>query len=168
MKIDVEGAEPSVLEGAAETIRTHQPLIYLETSIDLEIPLTINRLRDAGYLVAVSDMFKFLRREEMVWEPGKYLTSDVPSLENVLLTFEDNEILENAPILANVIAIPRSRIDDIWNALERMSLRDSLKLMKPHELSYDIRMKLMAKRLLPRVVLAPLRRLYHLLRRRSG
>ena len=49
IKIDVEGHEPGVFQGAAETIKTYKPLIYFEAQESENIPEIYNMLNSLGY-----------------------------------------------------------------------------------------------------------------------
>lgn len=87
IKIDIEGAELSMLKGATKTIAAHRPVIFIEYSH--------NTAKDAGY-----------REDAIVEELSKYgyvlygLSSDDAVLD--LITFENL----NADSVANLIAVP--------------------------------------------------------------
>lgn len=49
MKIDVEGHEPGVFQGAINTIKTHMPVIYFEAQESQNIPELYNMLDALGY-----------------------------------------------------------------------------------------------------------------------
>jgi FkbM family methyltransferase len=55
IKIDVQGAEPRVLDGAAETIRLHRPALYIElhdpslAAMGSSVEALLDRLSAAGY-----------------------------------------------------------------------------------------------------------------------
>ena len=49
IKIDVEGHEPGVFQGAAETIKQHMPVIYFEAQESENIPEIYNMLTALGY-----------------------------------------------------------------------------------------------------------------------
>lgn len=49
MKIDVEGHEPGVFQGAAETIKKHLPIIYFEAQESENIPEIYTMLDSIGY-----------------------------------------------------------------------------------------------------------------------
>lgn len=49
IKIDVEGHEPGVFQGAAETIKNYRPLIYFEAQESENIPEIYNMLTALGY-----------------------------------------------------------------------------------------------------------------------
>jgi FkbM family methyltransferase len=167
IKIDIEGAEQSVLDGATETIKAFEPYIYFEAAVDREVPSTVHHLRKMGYRVDICDMSKFVNRAEMSWEPGKFLISDVAALKNAILTFKDDELLECAPLLANMIAVPLGRDDDVWGGTQRMALRDGVQLMRPYVPSGPERLAPVIRRILPEPAYRLLRRAYHALGRRS-
>lgn len=49
IKIDVEGHEPGVFQGAAETIKKHLPVIYFEAQESENVPEIYNMLDTLGY-----------------------------------------------------------------------------------------------------------------------
>ena len=49
VKIDVEGMEAQVIDGAAETIGRHRPILYVENAFAAKSPALIDRLRALGF-----------------------------------------------------------------------------------------------------------------------
>ena len=49
IKIDVEGMEPQVIRGAAEVIRKHQPLLFVENNTTDQASCTIAAILELGY-----------------------------------------------------------------------------------------------------------------------
>lgn len=49
VKIDVEGMEAQVIDGAAETIGRHRPILYVENAFAAKSPALIDRLRTLGF-----------------------------------------------------------------------------------------------------------------------
>ena len=49
IKIDVEGHEPGVFQGAAETIKQHMPVIYFEAQESENVPVIYRQLDALGY-----------------------------------------------------------------------------------------------------------------------
>jgi FkbM family methyltransferase len=53
LKIDAEGAEAEILEGAAELIRVHKPLMFIEVAHPMSDPATVTAMIAAhGYGIA--------------------------------------------------------------------------------------------------------------------
>jgi FkbM family methyltransferase len=55
MKIDVEGAESAVLQGAERTLRDHRPIVFVATHSPEQDRLCREDLEDAGYAVSSID-----------------------------------------------------------------------------------------------------------------
>lgn len=79
VKIDVEGMEGAVLEGAADTIRRHRPLVYVEVSTKAALAGVLDRMRGWGY--AATSQFNATPTVLMV--PG----GDVLEVLNAQLAF---------------------------------------------------------------------------------
>jgi hypothetical protein len=56
MKIDVEGAEVLLINGAEKTIRTHRPAIFMSLHIPIPTAMALaDRIRLMGYVVTFSN-----------------------------------------------------------------------------------------------------------------
>lgn len=51
IKIDVEGAEPEVIEGSLQTLMRCKPVVMFESKVEWEAREAINLLRDIGYTI---------------------------------------------------------------------------------------------------------------------
>lgn len=49
IKIDVEGMEMDVLQGAVNTLKKHKPLLYIETTTDDKLQLVYSFLKKFNY-----------------------------------------------------------------------------------------------------------------------
>jgi hypothetical protein len=63
LKIDVEGGEAAVLEGAIRTIKEHRPAMIVEVHGKLEEQSCIGLLSQHDYDIAIIDRARFLREE---------------------------------------------------------------------------------------------------------
>lgn len=185
IKIDVEGAEDLVLEGALRTLRTCRPAVYFEQGVPCErIPATVRLLRECGYEVAISDFVKFTdtgnsSQEEgrfgtsdceksgwtpptRWWQEGRFLTSACEALANKLIRFDDAELMRQRPLLTNMIAIHAGGGGTPWRQFDVIDLNAAVKLLVPPILPRKdaiYQLKLFLRTVLPRPVHASLRRL---------
>ena len=99
LKIDVEGMELQVLQGAEETIRKYQPVIYAEADREDKKDALFAYLRSHGY--------RLYRHEPPLYNPDNYFHNP----ENV---FKVDKILEDGRKLAlqivsyNVLCKPKN------------------------------------------------------------
>ena len=86
MKIDVEGAEASVLRGATELLRRHQPIIYFECQAESaerqgETPQQVwDKLHRAGYRIFANASGKFVQVDRIQSQLTNYLA--VPAVDS--------------------------------------------------------------------------------------
>lgn len=85
LKIDVEGMELEVLQGAQQTISKYQPIIYLENDRQDKSPALLQWLVDAGY--------------QLWWH--------FPPLFNAQNYFHNSENIFGAAVSLNVLAVPK-------------------------------------------------------------
>jgi FkbM family methyltransferase len=102
IKIDVEGAEPFVLEGASAVLGT-KPVLIFELGATKALPAHVAHLRSQGYLLYYVDMYRFVS-EPASW--SDIVSSESRALRDCLFTFTDAASERLMPFLCNVLAIP--------------------------------------------------------------
>lgn len=69
VKVDVEGAEYAVLQGARKLLETYQPVLFLDTHEREAHGPTIARLEELGYVFDILDGESLMETKELVARP---------------------------------------------------------------------------------------------------
>jgi FkbM family methyltransferase len=104
LKIDVEGAESSVVRGAMQTIRTALPGMYLETTVHCHqqsIPSFPFMLEELGYRLFLVDV---------LWHRDRWVNQEPAYQSQQLHPFSADQCLEVGPVIMNLAAIHRSKL----------------------------------------------------------
>lgn len=98
IKVDVEGAEHLVFQGAFSTLSTIKPALYFECGFDGRIPEHFHYLPNLGYQLICADLIHFA---------GKWFSMDHPGIENIASP-RTPQLLERLArgAVMNVIAVP--------------------------------------------------------------
>ena len=91
IKVDIEGAEYDFLEGGRETIRKHQPVLYIEIHSEFCAVMCLDFLNSEGYKYEILHeeednriMIKAFYSEESLYAVNKRLLSAIQRLESSL------------------------------------------------------------------------------------
>jgi FkbM family methyltransferase len=105
IKIDVEGAEKFVLEGAG-TVLEARPILVFEMGVTQTVPDHVANLRSRGYQLYYVDMYRFVS-EPASW--SDIVSSETRALRDCLFSFTAADSERLAPFLSNVLAIPPNK-----------------------------------------------------------
>jgi FkbM family methyltransferase len=111
IKIDVEGAEALVLEGAGALLES-EPTLILEMGITKTVPEHVTRLRSRGYELYFIELHRFVS-EPASWD--YVVNTETPSFRNCIIAFTDTEAERLSPFFSNVLAISqqnRAKLSD--------------------------------------------------------
>jgi FkbM family methyltransferase len=106
IKLDVEGAEALVLEGA-RGILERRPTLIFEMGVTTSLPVHVIELRKQGYEIYLIEVHRFVS-DPVSWEHT--VNTETRALRNRLISFEGAELERLAPFFSNVLAIaPKKR-----------------------------------------------------------
>jgi FkbM family methyltransferase len=123
MKIDVEGAESSVVRGAMRTILDHLPGMYLETTIrchQQNIPSFPFMLEELGYRLFLVDF---------LWHVDRWVAAEAAFHTEQLIPITADGCLEFAPVIMNLGAIHESKLSREHPLISSKSAADFLKTL---------------------------------------
>jgi FkbM family methyltransferase len=143
IKIDVEGAEPFVLEGAAAVLDM-RPVLIFEMGATEVVPAHVAALRARGYQLYIADMYRFVSKPAS-W--NAIVSSETRDLRNCLFTFDDATAEKLMPFLANVLAIPPEK-QGLVASLRIMTLTEAARLFADPQRSLSRRIKRAARKAL--------------------
>lgn len=143
IKIDVEGAEPFVLEGANAVLEAG-PIIIFEMGVTTMLPDHVAVLRDRGYALYITDIYRFVSTPPS-W--SDIVSSETRSLRNCLFTFTQATAENVMPFLANVLAVPTEK-QSILAGLRIMPLASAVPLFEDPTKSLSRSFKRAARRIL--------------------
>ena len=143
IKIDVEGAEKFVLEGADAVLATN-PILVFEMGVTNNLPDHVENLFLRGYELYFVDMYRFVS-EPASW--NDIVSSETRPLRNCLLSFAVADAEKLAPFLSNVLAVPPNK-RAMLNGLRIMPLIDAAPLFADPKRSASIQIKRTLRRLL--------------------
>ncbi len=101
IKIDVEGAEPFVLEGA-DAVLDIQPILIFEMGISNSLPDHLEKLRNRGYELYFIDMHRLIGLHKSF---ENIVSTETRSLRNCVISFTNAEAEDLAPFVSNILAV---------------------------------------------------------------
>ena len=143
IKIDVEGAELFVLQGAGAVLDT-KPVLLFEMGATQVLPDHVAALRLRGYQLYFVDIYRFVT-EPASWD--HIVSSETRALQDCLFTFTDADAKKLMPFLSNVLAIPPES-QPLLAGLRIMSLTDAAPLFADPKKSLARQIKRAARRIL--------------------
>lgn len=138
IKIDTEGAEDRVLQGARKTLLEHHPVLYFEFAIPLSnerpgVPAHFQELRAMGYQLKIA---------EIGYLNCQWTILDSPQDERVLVDFQDSDILSSNPseknILGNILAFHPSFHSERLSEFKIISFQAALRLVRSTSLALSL------------------------------
>lgn len=100
IKIDVEGAEPFVLQGAKDVLNA-QPIAIFEMGVGKDLPDHLAGLRARGYELYFVDIHRYVGPQF-----DTIVNTETRALRNTVISFDDAAAESLAPFLSNVMAVP--------------------------------------------------------------
>jgi FkbM family methyltransferase len=101
IKIDVEGAEPFVLEGA-DAVLDAKPILIFEMGISKTLPDHLAQLRARGYELYFVDIHRFISVNATF---NDVVNTETRAMRNCIISFTDSAAEGIAPFLSNVLAV---------------------------------------------------------------
>jgi FkbM family methyltransferase len=132
IKIDVEGAEKSVIMGGSRTIDQNKPIIIFESGLAgdsgfLKLREILSFLYNQSYNVWIIDIFKFTTVPAS-WE--NVLGSENRDLKTKLFLFEKEKLDSYGNVIFNFLAIHSSQ-NSLISRKDTMYIDDALTLLTP-------------------------------------
>jgi len=144
IKIDTEGAEPLVLEGA-DTILKTMPVLIFELGTEENIPGHLAELRARGYTLYFVDVHRFVS-VPVSWDHT--VNTETRALRNSIIAFDDDEANRIMPFLANVLAVVPHKHAPLLSGLRVVTLAEALPHFADPKKSFGRKIKHLVRRLL--------------------
>ena len=122
IKIDVEGAEPFVLEGARNVLNT-QPIVIFEMGVAKCLPEHLAALRARGYTLYFVDIHRYGGPQASF---ATVVNTESRALRNSIISFTDAAVEKLAPFLSNVMAAVPEKHASRLAGLRIMTLAEAL------------------------------------------
>jgi FkbM family methyltransferase len=143
IKIDVEGAEKFVLEGANSVLEA-MPILVFEMGVTKTLPDHVANLRSRGYELYYVDMYRFVS-EPASW--SDIVSSETRALRDCLFSFTAADSEKLAPFLSNVLTVPREKLH-LLTGLRIMPLSQAASLFADPKKSLSRQIKRSLRRIL--------------------
>ncbi len=136
IKIDAEGAEPLVLDGA-RTVLESMPTLILEMGVTTTVPEYITQLRSRGYELYFIELHRFVS-EPTSWD--HVVNTETPSFRNSIIAFTDQEAERLSPLFSNVLAVSRKNRAKL-SSFRIMNLAEAMPLLSNPKRSFGAKAK---------------------------
>lgn len=143
IKIDVEGAEPFVLEGADNVLKA-QPIVIFEMGVSQKLPEHLAALRARGYELYFVDIHRYPRPQASF---ATVMNTESRALRNSIISFSDAAAEELAPFLSNVMAVVPAKHASRMAGLRIVTLAEALPHFADPKKSLAGKIKRMVRRI---------------------